>query len=84
MKTKEELEKLNAKRLLSLYKAERVRHYKLVAKHTCKCGCGENKWEVNHELYPDKGIAAQAEIDEGALYLYLIKSLLGNRENVKS
>ena len=44
MLTKEQMEKLTTKRLLSYYKDERKRMIRFKNSHTCEC-CGETTWD---------------------------------------
>ena len=74
-KTIEELKKMNTKRLLKYYKAERKRFY--AAGYWCDCGCGEMIWDVNTSY-----IDMEQKYDEHFEYLTLIKSELNSREHV--
>lgn len=70
-----EIKRLNTKRLLAYYKAERKRFYN--SGYICGCGCGEYVWNIySEEKY------METKHNEHKKYLELIKSELNNREHV--
>ena len=79
--TIEELSNLNTKRLLTFYKKERARYFRLVAGMTCEC-CGEPM----SEIYPDDGFRKEVEVIETQWNKYLkqIKEELNKREHVEA
>lgn len=84
IKTKEQLEKINTKNLLALYKAERGRNFSFIANNTCGC-CGElmaNLYE-NSKTYQSDFTEFRNEQKQRTEYLALIKSVLNTREHVE-
>ncbi len=77
-KTLEELDKLETKRLLAFYKAERNRFYK--GGFICNCGCGEFLWETKSETTPHE---IRQNYFDWKKYLEKIKALLDIREHIK-
>ena len=75
MKTFEELNKLNTKRLLAYYQAERKRFYR--DEPVCEC-CGSFTWELDPSL-----LHLKKEYETTKEYLELIKLVLNTREHVK-
>jgi hypothetical protein len=88
--TKEQLEKLTTKRLLSYYKAERKRMIRFKNRHTCEC-CGQTDWDLT---CLDKNFTNNVEVkyvrnlrDQYNRYLIglqTIKEILDTREHVKT
>lgn len=79
-KTRKELESINDKNLLALYRAERQRNYKFLGSHICKC-CGEimsSSFDSNYKYEEFK-----KEKRERQVYLSNIKSILDKRGNVE-
>lgn len=83
-KTQAELEKINDKNLLALYKAERQRNYRFLANNTCEC-CGElladlyeNSKKSNADYTEFRKEQKQREV-----YLSLIKAELSKRGHVE-
>lgn len=82
-KTKEELEKINTKNLLALYKAERQRNFRFRAENTCEC-CGELFADLYENSKKQQGdyVEFRKEEKQREDYLELIKSVLNTREHV--
>ena len=79
-KTKEQLESLNTKRLLSLYRAEYLRYLRYRRHHLCEC-CGEHLIYNEQDRIYGKLVDKNIKIYEK--YLSLMKSILNNREHIK-
>lgn len=77
-KSKEQLNKLTTKRLLSYYKAERKRMLKFKSSHTCKC-CGMTDWEMDPNEYTSM---LSKQYYDKLVYLDSIKEVLNTREHV--
>lgn len=86
-KTKEQLNKLNDKRLLSYYKSVRAKTGKYIKQFYCDC-CGTPDWEFTNsretkeerEIYKNECLV---KIKKAENYLSLIKAELSKRKHVE-
>ena len=81
-KLKSELEKLNTKRLLAYYKAERRRYNKEINKFICEC-CGEYMWDIYPKYWTKREkIEKKLSWRNHQKYLKFIKKILSTREHI--